>query len=382
MTTLSQEEVLRYGRHLVMPEVTVAGQERLKAARVLCIGAGGLGSPVTLYLAAAGVGTLGLVDDDRVDLSNIQRQLLFDTRDVGRPKTEAAADRLRGINPHVHLELHEVRLDADNVMDLLAGYDLVVDGSDNFPTRYLVNDACVLLGKPLVFGSVLRFDGQVSVFDAQRGPCYRCLFPEPPPPGTVPSCAEGGVLGVLPGIVGSLQALEAIKLILGKGESLGGRLLLFEGLGLDFREVAIGKDPDCPVCGTSPRITRPEHLAAACGAHPKAAVDVPAVTPESLCASLESADEQDCPRVLDVRRPEELAIAAIPGAIAIPLAELAERLDELDRSASWVVTCHKGARAERACLMLLEAGFERVRLLEGGIDAWAERVATGMQRYA
>jgi molybdopterin/thiamine biosynthesis adenylyltransferase/rhodanese-related sulfurtransferase len=378
MNTLTQEEVLRYGRHLVMPEITVEGQERLKAARILCVGAGGLGSPISLYLAAAGVGTLGLVDDDVIDLSNIQRQVLYATEDVGRPKAEAALERISGINPHVEVELHETRLVADNAMEILAGYDVIVDGSDNFPTRYLVNDASVLLGKPVVFGSVLRFDGQVSVFDARQGPCYRCLFPEPPPPGSVPSCAEGGVLGVLPGIVGSLQALEALKLILGRGEPLVGRLLLFEGLGLDFREVAVGRDPDCAVCGQAPSITKPGDLAVACGAAPEAKIDVPAIAPEDLAASLGGPDG---PRLLDVRRPEEIGIAELPGALTIPLAELPGRLDELARDMTWVISCHKGARAKRAWQLMHDAGFVDIRILEGGIDAWAERIDPTLNRY-
>lgn len=389
MSTLTREEILRYGRHLVLPEVAAEGQERLKAARVLCVGAGGLGAPVSLYLAAAGVGVLGLVDDDTVDSSNLQRQLLYATGDTGRVKTEAAAERLAGVNPHVRVEAHPVRLDAGNVMALLEGYDVIVDGSDNFPTRYLVNDACVLLGKPLVFGSVLRFAGQVSVFDAARGPCYRCLFPEPPVPGTVPSCAEGGVLGALPGVIGSLQALETIKLILEKGEPLIGRLLLFEGLGLDFREVAIGKDPACPACGASPRINRPGKPEAdrASDREAEGGDAVPRVSPEALHRALRLSSDPStagasAPRVLDVRRPEELAIAAIDGAIAIPLAELADRLRELDAGADWVITCHKGARAERAWRLLQASGFERIRVLDGGIDAWAERVEPDMPRYA
>lgn len=376
MSTLTREEILRYGRHLVLPQVAAEGQERLKAARVLCVGAGGLGAPVSLYLAAAGVGVLGLVDDDTVEVSNLQRQLLYATGDAGRVKTEAAAERLAGVNPNVIVEAHPVRLAADNVMALLADYDVIVDGSDNFPTRYLVNDACVLLGKPLVFGSVLRFAGQLSVFDATRGPCYRCVFPEPPPPGAVPTCAEGGVLGALPGVIGSLQALEAIKLILGVGEALVGRLLLFEGLGLDFREVAIGKHPACPACGASPRVTRPGEgdQRTASEAHA-----VPLVSPEALQRALGGTQ---APQVLDVRGPEELAIAAIDGVVAIPLAELPGRLSELDAAADWVITCHRGARAERAWRLLQAAGFERIRVLEGGIDAWAERVAPDMPRYA
>jgi adenylyltransferase/sulfurtransferase len=291
-----------------------------------------------------------------------------------------AARRLREVNPHVELEIHEKRLVADNVMELVGAYDLVVDGSDNFPTRYLVNDACVLLGKPLVYGSVLRFAGQVSVFDSTRGPCYRCLFPEPPAPGTVPSCAEGGVLGVLPGIIGSLQALEAIKLIIGAGEPLVGRLVLFEGLRLDFREVTLARDPECPVCGMEPTICTPSDLEEACGArtaepeHP-----APRIGVEALAKAL---DRNDPPGILDVRRPEELAIAALAGAVAIPLAELPERMDELSRDRNWVITCHKGARAERAWQLLKERGFTRLQVLDGGIDAWAERVEPAMPRYA
>ena len=380
MSDLSQEEFQRYSRHLVMPEVTLAGQERLRRARVLCVGAGGLGSPASLYLAAAGIGTLGLVDDDVVSLSNLQRQVLYATDDVGEPKGAMAARRLRETNPHVKLEIHETRLVADNVMDIVSGYDLVVDGSDNFPTRYLVNDACVLLGKPLVYGSVLRFAGQVSVFDSARGPCYRCLFPEPPAPGTVPSCAEGGVLGVLPGIIGSLQALEAIKWIIGAGETLTGRLLLFEGLGLDFREVRLARDPECPVCGLEPTIRSPSDLADACEAGvSEPEIQAPRIGARALARALEG---ETPPRVLDVRRPEELQIAALAGALAIPLAELPARLGELPADEHWVITCHKGSRAERAWRLLNEAGYTRIQVLDGGIDAWAERVEPAMPRYA
>ncbi len=380
MSDLSPEEFKRYSRHLVMPEVTLAGQQRLRAARILCVGAGGLGSPASLYLAAAGIGALGLVDDDVVSLSNLQRQVLYATDDVGEPKGVMAARRLQETNPHVNIEIHETRLVADNVMDLIGGYDLVVDGSDNFPTRYLVNDACVLLGKPLVYGSVLRFAGQVSLFDSARGPCYRCLFPEPPAPGTVPSCAEGGVLGVLPGIIGSLQALEAIKWIIGTGETLTGRLLLFEGLGLDFREVRLAKDPECPVCGLEPTIRTPSDLADACEvgvSEPE--ILAPRIGARALARALES---ESPPRVLDVRRPEELQIAALDGAMAIPLGELPGRLDELPAEDTWVITCHKGARAERAWRLLHEAGYDRIQVLDGGIDAWAERVEPAMPRYA
>jgi len=378
MTDLSQSELLRYGRHLVMPEVTAAGQEKLKAARVLCVGAGGLGSPLTMYLAAAGIGTLGLVEYDDVDLSNIQRQILYATADVGRPKLDAAAERLAGINPHVEIVRHATRLASDNVMSIVAGYDLVIDGTDNFPTRYLVNDACVLAGKPNVYGSVFRFEGQVAVFDAARGPCYRCLFPEPPPPGAVPSCAEGGVLGVLPGIIGTLQALEAIKWILGLGEGLAGRLVLFDALAFEFREVRLRKDPDCVVCGENASITAPIDYDAFCGApaEPVAASGVIGV--RDMAALI--ADGADV-HLLDVRNHYEFDIASIAGAIRIPLDELPSRLGELDASRRYVVTCHHGPRAFRACEILSDAGFERLEVLAGGIDAWSVEVDPDVPRY-
>ncbi len=378
MSRLTQDEINRYSRHLVMPEITLEGQAKLKAARVLCVGAGGLGSPLGLYLATAGVGTLGLVDDDVVDLSNIQRQVLYDTADVGRPKLEVAAERLHGLNPGIEVVTHSLRLDAGNVMDVVHGYDLVVDGSDNFPTRYLVNDACVLAGLPCVYGSVLRFDGQVSVFDATRGPCYRCLFPEPPPPGAVPSCAEGGVLGVLPGIIGALQGLEALKLILGVGQPLIGRLLLFDGLGMGFREVSVGKSPQCPVCGVSPRITEPVDTVAFCGESTGGGEPVRTIRPEELHDARVGAAP---PLVLDVRNPVELDIARLDDVLEIPLPELSARLCELSKDRAYVITCHKGARAEQAYRLLRREGFERLAVLEGGVDAWAERVDPGMNRY-
>lgn len=377
---LSQSEILRYSRHLVLPEVSREGQEQLKRARVLCVGAGGLGSPLSLYLAAAGVGTLGLVDFDVVDLTNIQRQILYSTSDVGRDKLEAASERLGRLNPEIDIVTHATRLASDNVMDIVSAYDIVVDGTDNFATRYLVNDACVFAGKPNVYGSIFRFEGQVSVFDAANGPCYRCLFPEPPPPGEVPSCAEGGVLGVLPGIVGTLQALETIKLILGKGHSLVARLVLFDALQFTFREVAIRKNPQCVVCGESPSITAPIDYDAFCqggGSVPQPGMPDPLSVREF--AKRREAGEN--PPLLDVRYPWELEIAAIEGAIAIPLPELAERIEELDRRQRYVVTCHHGPRAIEACRMLSEAGFPAPQLLEGGLDAWSLEVDPDVPRY-
>jgi len=381
MTELSRDEILRYSRHLVMPEVTVEGQQKLKAAKVLCVGAGGLGSPLTLYLAAAGVGTLGLVDFDVVDLTNIQRQILYGTPDVGRPKLEAALERLSNLNPEINIVPHAVRLSGSNVMDIVERYDIVVDGTDNFPTRYLVNDACVFAGKPNVYGSIFRFEGQVSVFDASLGPCYRCLFPEPPPPGAVPSCAEGGVLGVLPGIIGCLQALEVIKLILGKGEALVSRLVLFDALAFEFREVRIKKNTKCPVCGAAPSIFAPIDYDAFCAGPAPLAVKKPALPMMTVEEFSACCNETGAPALLDVRNPHEYEIACVSDAILIPLVELPSRLHELDPSRPYVVTCHKGARAERAYHLLKEAGFERLQLLQGGIDAWAERIDRSMSRY-
>ncbi len=380
MPDLSAQEILRYGRHLVMPEVTIEGQKKLKAARVLCVGAGGLGSPTCLYLAAAGIGTLGLVEYDTVDLSNIQRQILYATSDVGRPKLDAAAARLGELNPEIDVVRHDLRLTSANVLDIVAGYDLVIDGTDNFPTRYLVNDACVLTGKPNVYGSIFRFEGQVSVFDAARGPCYRCLFPEPPPPGAVPSCAEGGVLGVLPGIIGTLQALEAIKLVLGLGDALVGRLVLFDALAFEFRELKIKKDTACVICGSSPSITAPIDYDAFCqGPGTPAASDEPARISVQAFARLRASNaDLD---LLDVRNPYEVEVAAIPGAVLIPLDQLPARIGELDARRRYVVTCHHGPRAVRACQLLADAGFERLEVLEGGLDAWAAEVDPSVARY-
>lgn len=381
MTSLSHQEILRYSRHLVMPEVTLEGQQRLKAARVLCVGAGGLGSPLSLYLAAAGVGTLGLVDFDEVDLTNIQRQILYSTGDVGRSKLDAATERLAGLNPSIEIVRHAVRLDSENVMEIVEPYDIVVDGTDNFPTRYLVNDACVLAGKPNVYGSIFRFEGQVSVFDASRGPCYRCLFPEPPPPGAVPSCAEGGVLGVLPGIVGSLQALEVIKLILDRGEPLISRLVLFDALTFKFREVKLKKDPNCVVCGSSPSILAPIDYDAFCSGGTVTEANftgIPSMTVEEFAAISSAGNAYE---LLDVRNPHEFDIARIPGAILIPVGELAGRLSELDVERAYVLTCHRGPRSVQAYQLLKDAGFKNLQILAGGVDAWADRIDQTMPRY-
>ncbi len=382
MSELSRDEILRYSRHLLLPEVTLEGQRRLKAARVLVVGAGGLGSPLALYLAAAGVGTIGLVEFDAVDLTNLQRQVLYATADVGRPKLDAARERLSGLNPEIEIVSHPHRLDSSNVMAVVEGYDVVADGTDNFPTRYLINDACVLAGKPNVYASVFRFDGQVSVFDARRGPCYRCLFPEPPPPGLVPSCADGGVLGVLPGIVGSLQALEVIKLVLGRGEPLIGRLLLFDALGMRFREIGVRKDPRCAVCGESPTVLAPIDYEAFCGLRgEEAAVDaagLPTLSVEELHARRQAGETFD---LLDVREPHEAEIARIPGARLLPLSDLPARLHELDSAHTYTLHCHRGTRSVQAYHLLRQAGFGRLRILAGGVDAWAERIDPTLPRY-
>ena len=373
MRPLSHEELLRYSRHLTLPDVGLEGQSKLRDARVLLIGAGGLGSPAALYLAAAGVGTLGLVDFDLVDRSNLQRQILHGTSGIGTPKTDSARARLRDINPHVHVETFAQRLTSANALDIMRGFDLIVDGSDNFPTRYLVNDACVLLGKPDVYGSVFRFDGQVSVFDAKAGPCYRCLYAEPPPPDLVPSCAEGGVLGVLPGIIGSLQALETIKLIVGIGEPLIGRLVLFDGRRMQFRELALEKDPECPVCGTHPTVTSLIDYEAFCGAG-----DAVEISAQEL--QRERGDKPDLVLV-DVREPLEAQIARIEGATLIPLRELPGRLAELPAHTEIVTHCHHGARSLKAREILKGAGFSSVRSLSGGIDAWSREVDDRVPRY-
>jgi adenylyltransferase/sulfurtransferase len=376
---LSHAEVLRYSRHLLLPEVGLEGQRRLKAARVLTIGAGGLGSPLSLYLAAAGVGTIGIVDFDAVDLTNLQRQVVHGTSSLGRPKLESARERLLDLNPNVNVVGHEARLSSENALDILQDYDIVVDGTDNFPTRYLVNDACVLLGKPNVYGSIFRFEGQASVFYAREGPCYRCLYSEPPPPGLVPSCAEGGVLGVLPGIIGCIQALETIKWILGAGDTLVGRLVLFDALKLRFRELKLRKDPNCPVCGEHPTIHKLIDYQAFCGIGAEPEYAGPEISVEELRD--ERAARGDELVLVDVREPHEWEIAHIDGARLIPLSQLPDRLNELDGHAEIVTHCHHGARSMKALEILRGAGFAKVRSLAGGIDAWAERVERGMARY-
>jgi adenylyltransferase/sulfurtransferase len=374
---LTQSELIRYSRHLSLPGVGIEGQRRLKAARVLVIGAGGLGSPSAMYLAAAGVGTIGLVDFDAVDLSNLQRQVIHDTAAIGTPKLESAAARLRGINPGLVLHPFATRLTSANALDILAGFDIVLDGSDNFPTRYLVNDACVLLGKPYVYASILRFDGQVSLFSAKEGPCYRCLFAEPPPPGLVPGCAEGGVLGVLPGIVGSIQALEAIKWVLGIGETLTGRLLLLDALTMKTREIRLKKDPECPACGITPSLTRLIDYDAFCGVAPDRSVRLE-VSAEDLAREIKSGQS---PVLLDVREPYEWEIARIGGARLVPLGELRNRLAELDPQERIVTYCHHGMRSFQALELLQSAGFSDVRSLAGGIDAWSRDVDPTAPRY-
>ncbi|MEP7324762.1 MAG: molybdopterin-synthase adenylyltransferase MoeB [Gemmatimonadota bacterium] len=373
---LTPAQLQRYARHLMLPGVGVEGQRRLAAARVLVVGAGGLGSPVALYLAAAGVGTIGLVDHDAVDSSNLQRQILHGSADVGRSKVDSGVERLGDLNPDVNVIPLPVRLTRDNALDIIREYDIVVDGSDNFPTRYLVNDACVLLNQPNVYGSVFQFEGQASLFDARSGPCYRCLFAEPPPPGLVPSCAEGGVLGVLPGIVGSIQALEALKWILGIGESLRGRLLLIDALTMKTRELQLRKDPDCPVCGAHPTITELIDYEAFCGIG--ALERAEEVSPMGLRTEIAAG----APAVLlDVREPHEWQIVHLEGARHIPLRELPKRLTELDGHASIVAYCHHGQRSRAAMEFLKSAGFSDVRSLAGGIDAWARDVEPGMARY-
>ncbi len=379
MSQLSHEEILRYSRHLILPEVGMVGQQRLKAARVVVIGAGGLGSPAALYLAAAGVGTLGLVDFDVVDETNLQRQVIHGTGWLGKSKVDSAAARLADVNPHVRIERIELQLCSTNALDVLREFDVVVDGSDNFPTRYLVNDACVLLGIPYVYGAIFRFSGQASIFAAQGGPCYRCLFRDPPPPGLVPSCAQAGVLGVLPGVIGSIQGLEAIKLILGRGETLAGRLLLFEALKLEFRELALRRDPACPVCGDEPTVRELIDYEAFCG------VGAEAPAAEGLEISAQEVArqrEQNAGLLLvDVREEPEWEICRIDGSVLIPLGQLGDRFDELDPQRDVVTLCHHGVRSLRAVDVLREAGFAKVRSMSGGLAAWADEVDSSMPRY-
>jgi len=380
--TLSKEEIMRYSRHLIMPEVGMDGQLKLKQAKVLCIGTGGLGAPLGLYLAAAGVGRIGLVDFDSVDLTNLQRQILFGTDDIGRPKIEAATDRLRNLNPDIQIDRFETRLTSENALDILKNYDIVVDGTDNFPTRYLVNDACVILGKPNVYGSIFRFEGQITIFGAPGGPCYRCLYPEPPPPGLVPSCAEGGVLGVLPGIVGAIQAAETLKLIIGKGEPLIGRLLLFDALAMRFRELKLRKNPECPVCGEHPTITKLIDYAEFCGVRGEEAASpaqsaVPEIAPRELKSRLDRGDDLF---ILDVREPHEYQICNLGGHL-IPLGELSRRVNELDSSREIVAHCRSGKRSAEAVEFLRSAGFRKVLNLKGGILAWSDEVDPSVPKY-
>ncbi len=384
LPALEQEEVARYSRHLILPEVGVEGQKKLKAASVLCVGAGGLGSPVLLYLAAAGIGRIGIVDFDVVDLSNLQRQVAHGTSDVGRRKLDSAHDAIRAINPHVQIDLYETALSSQNALDLFKPYDIIIDGTDNFPTRYLVNDACVLLGKPNAYGSIFRFEGQASVFATKGGPCYRCLYPEPPPPGLVPSCAEGGVLGVLPGMVGMIQATEAIKLILGVGEPLIGRFLIYDALRMKFRELKLRRDPECPVCGDNPTVKALIDyeqfcgLKPAAGAAPAAPQEIPAVTVEELKQRLDRGDDIV---VLDVREPHEVDIVRIDGTTVIPLGELPNRIDELDRSRDLLVHCKMGGRSAKAVALLREKGFDKAYNVTGGILAWVDRIEPQKSKY-
>src|SRR5947208_1772696 len=385
LPTLTNDEVKRYSRHLIMPEVGVDGQRKLKAAKVLCVGAGGLGSPVAMYLAAAGVGTLGLVDFDVVDFSNLQRQILHGTPDVGRSKLASAKDRLNAINPEVKIETYETALSSQNALDLFRPYDVIVDGTDNFPTRYLVNDACVLLGKPNAYGSIFRFEGQASVFGMKDGPCYRCLYPEPPPPGLVPSCAEGGVLGVLPGVVGTIQAMETIKLILGIGEPLVGRFLIFDALRMKFRELKLKKDPNCPVCGTHPTVTHLIDYEQFCGIHPAAPepITVASAKPSEITSVelKERLDRGDRLKIVDVREPNEYQINRIPGSVLIPLGDVPRRQNELDPNDEIVVHCKSGARSAKAADFLRSVGFRRVLNLKGGILDWVEKVDPSQPKY-
>src|SRR5246127_5400034 len=378
--TLSNQEIQRYSRHLIMPEVGMEGQLKLKAARVLCIGAGGLGSPLALYLGAAGVGTLGIVDFDVVDYTNLQRQIIHSTADVGRKKLDSAAEKLKSINPFLNIRKFDTRLSSENALEIFRDFDIIADGTDNFPTRYLVNDACVLTGKPNVYGSIFRFEGQASVFATEDGPCYRCLYPEPPPPGLVPSCAEGGVLGILPGLVGVMQATEVIKLILGVGEPLIGRLLLIDALEMKFRELKLRKNPDCPACGTHPTVTELIDYNEFCGIRGEekpVETGIPEMQVEELKRRLDAGENLF---VLDVREPHEYLICNIGGHL-IPLGDLPKRLSELDSSHEIVAHCRSGVRSAKAVGFLQQSGFSKVHNLAGGITAWSDRVDPKVPKY-
>jgi len=380
---LTQDDLMRYSRHLILPEVGEEGQRKLKAARVLCVGTGGLGSPLALYLAAAGVGTLGLVDFDVVDASNLQRQIIHSTADIGRKKLDSAEEKLKALNPSLNVVKHETMLSSANALDILKDYDVVADGTDNFPTRYLVNDACVLLGKPNAYGSIFRFEGQASVFAAKDGPCYRCLYPEPPPPGLVPSCAEGGVLGILPGLIGVIQATEAIKLILGIGESLIGRLLLVDALKLRFRELKLRKNPDCPVCGTHPTVTKLIDYEQFCGIRPETKEEqavkngIPQLSVKDLKKRMDAGEDLF---ILDVREPFEYQIANIGGKL-IPQGEVPQRLAEIDRDREIIVQCKSGGRSQRIAEFLKQSGYPKVANVSGGIIAWSDQIDPSIPKY-
>jgi adenylyltransferase/sulfurtransferase len=380
---LTTDDLSRYARHLILPEVGMEGQQKLKAARVLCVGTGGLGSPLAFYLTAAGIGTLGLVDFDIVDASNLQRQIIHSTKDIGRKKLDSAAEKLTALNPSVKIVKHETMLTSANAMEILKDYDIVADGTDNFPTRYLVNDACVLLGKPNVYGSIFRFEGQASVFATEAGPCYRCLYPEPPPPGLVPSCAEGGVLGILPGLVGVIQATEVIKLILGKGESLIGRLLLVDALTMRFRELKLRKNLECPVCGSNPTVTELIDYQHFCGIVPETPEEksmkngIPQLTVKELKRRIDAGEDVF---ILDVREPYEYRIAQIGGKL-IPQTDVHNRLSEIDRNREVIVQCRSGVRSQRIAEFLKQQGYPRVVNLAGGILAWADEIDPKMQKY-
>ena len=380
---LTADDLTRYSRHLILPEVGMEGQRKLKAARVLCVGTGGLGAPLAYYLAAAGIGTLGLVDFDVVDLSNLQRQIIHSTKDVGRKKLDSAEEKLIALNPALNVVKHDTMLSSANALEILSGYDIVADGTDNFPTRYLVNDACVLLGKPNAYGSIFRFEGQASVFAAKDGPCYRCLYPEPPPPGLVPSCAEGGVLGILPGLVGVIQATEVIKLILGKGQPLIGRLLLVDALDMRFRELKLRKNPECPVCGLNPTVTQLIDYQQFCGIAPETKEEktlkngIPQLSVKELKSRIDSGEEVF---ILDVREPYEYQIANIGGKL-IPQNDVPQRLAEIDRDREIVVHCRSGVRSQRIAEFLQQSGYPKVVNLAGGILAWADEIDPKMQKY-
>ena len=380
---LTPDELSRYSRHLILPEVGMEGQQKLKAARVLCVGTGGLGSPLAFYLAAAGIGTLGLVDFDVVDASNLQRQIIHSTTDIGRKKLDSAEEKLKALNPALNVVKHDTMLTSANALDILKDYDIVADGTDNFPTRYLVNDACVLLHKPNVYGSIFRFEGQASVFATEQGPCYRCLYPEPPPPGLVPSCAEGGVLGILPGLVGVMQATEVIKLILGKGESLVGRLLLVDALNMRFRELKLRKNPDCPVCGTNPTVTQLIDYQQFCGIVPETPQEknvkngIPQMTVKELKRRIDAGEDV---QLIDVREPYEFQIAQIGGKL-IPQNDVPQRLAEIDRNREVIVHCRSGARSQKIAEFLQQSGYPRVSNVAGGILAWSDEIDPKIQKY-